>query len=108
MLVEYNETAFYLARLFPNGEPMNVAVDDIVPRDKELLLHSKALQFELWMFVLEKAWTKLIGGYEPACGLSPEDAFEEIIGAPAYSYVVVNHDRKLQEQLELLIRRKKR
>lgn len=100
--------AFYLARLFPNGNAMTVSVDELVPCDKENLLHSKALQFELWMFVLEKAWTKLIGGYDPACGLSPEDAFEEIIGAPAYSYVVLGHDQRSREHLELLINRKKK
>jgi len=85
-----------------------VAVDELVPCDKEVLLHSKALQFELWMFVLEKAWTKLLGGYELACGLSPEDAFEEIIGAPAYSYLILGHDQKSRDQLELLIHRKKK
>lgn len=76
MLTESNDMAFYLTRLFPNGQPMTVAVDEIVPCEGQLLLHSKALEFELWMFVLEKAWTKLLGGYERSYGLSPEDAFE--------------------------------
>jgi hypothetical protein len=35
---------------------------------------------------LEKAWCKQIGSYPKARGLSPEDAFEEITGIPAYSY----------------------
>lgn len=107
MLVEPNESAFYVAKLFSNGAPLNVAVDEQVPRDKESLLHSKPLQYELWMFVLEKAWTKLVGGYDVACGLSPEDAFEEILGAPAYSYIILAEDRRSRENFEFLIRRKK-
>lgn len=42
------------------------------------------------MSILEKAWVKLIGSYEKAKGLSPEDAIEEILGIPAYSYDTKN------------------
>ena len=43
---------------------------------------------EIWPYLLEKAWCKQIGGYDKAIGLSPEDAFEQITGIPAYSYEI--------------------
>jgi hypothetical protein len=83
-----------VSRFFSNGNHLMVVVDDQVPRDKERLLYSKSLQFELWMYIAEKSWSKLVGGYDAACGLSPEDTFEEIVGAPAYSYLIIDRDMR--------------
>lgn len=57
--------------------------------------------------MLEKAWVKVVGGYEEASGLSPEDAFEEIIGAPAYSYFIAEREQVFMDQLYKLIKSKK-
>ena len=35
----------------------------------------------------------MIGAYDSACGLSPEDSFEEITGAPAYTYTIKSNNR---------------
>ena len=43
--------------------------------------------------MLEKAWCKQIRGYLAAKGLSPEDAFEEITGFPAYSYSLLTQSK---------------
>lgn len=48
---------------------------------------------ELWPLILEKAWCKQIGSYSMAKGLSPEDAFEEITGVPAYTYTIRANNR---------------
>lgn len=37
----------------------------------------------------------MIGSYERALGLSPEDTFEEITGAPAYSYTIRANNRQV-------------
>ena len=39
-------------------------------------------------------WCKQIGSYEDAKGLSPEDAFEEITGVPAYTYTIKANNRE--------------
>jgi hypothetical protein len=63
VLTQPNDQAFYVVRYFPNGDDLMVAVDDIVPSHKGSLMYSKSAEFELWMYIMEKAWVKLIGGY---------------------------------------------
>lgn len=63
VLTQPNDQAFYVVRYFPNGDDLMVAVDDIVPIHKGSLMYSKSAEFELWMYIMEKAWVKLIGGY---------------------------------------------
>lgn len=62
-------------------------VDDRMPTHSDAFVYLRIVKgVELWPLILEKAWCKQIGSYERAKGLSPEDAFEEITGIPAYSF----------------------
>ena len=62
--------------MYPNGEMTKVAVDNYVPIQREMILYSSSKKAEIWMSILEKAWAKMIGSYEKARALSPEDAIE--------------------------------
>ena len=58
-----------------------------MPTQNDNFLYLRIVKgIELWPLILEKAWCKQIGSYERAKGLSPQDAFEEITGVPAYTY----------------------
>lgn len=83
-----NKYHLYIVSLYPNGKQTFVAVDNYIPIVKENLSYSSSKKAEIWMCILEKAWAKLIGSYERAKALSPEDALEEILGIPAYSYEI--------------------
>ena len=63
-------------RLYPNGKEMFIVVDNYVPIYKENISYSSSKKAEIWMCILEKAWVKLIGSYDKARALSPEDALE--------------------------------
>lgn len=79
-------------------------VDDIVPVSsnnnlKFCLLKDK----QIWPVLLEKAWCKMIGSYEKARGLSPEESFEEITGIPASSMRIDNfNELNIYENLQRL------
>ena len=55
---------------------MFIVVDNYVPIYKENISYSSSKKAEIWMCILEKAWVKLIGSYDKARALSPEDALE--------------------------------
>lgn len=62
----YNPCGKYMVRLHINGVPRKVVVDDTLPVDR----HSRPLcsyssdRRELWISLLEKAYMKVMGGYD--------------------------------------------
>jgi hypothetical protein len=89
-ILETKETNLYGAyslNFFCNGERHSIIVDDKMPTQSDSFVYLRIVNgVELWPLILEKGWCKQVGSYERAKGLSPEDAFEEITGIPAYSY----------------------
>lgn len=69
-----NDMCIYIVKMYPNSKETFVAVDNFVPTTREVISYSSSKKPEIWMCVLEKAWAKLIGSYQKAKGLSPEDA----------------------------------
>jgi len=85
----------YSAHIWCNGEHHNVIVDDRMPTHSDNFLYLRVVKgIELWPLILEKAWVKMIGSYESALGLSPEESFEELTGAPAYTYTMRANNRE--------------
>lgn len=83
-----------------NGEKHNIVIDDQLPTQNDSFLYLRIVKgVELWPLIIEKGWCKQIGSYERAKGLSPEDAFEEITGIPAYSYQFKVNNRGMIEKL---------
>lgn len=92
---EVNPYGAYSTYLWCNGEQHNVIVDDRMVVYKDSFQYLRMVKgIELWPLILEKAWVKMIGGYEAALGLSPEESFEEITGIPAYTYSIRNSNRE--------------
>ncbi|KAG0229724.1 calpain 7 [Mortierella sp. GBA43] len=62
---EYNPYGKYLVKLFFNGIPRRVVIDDYLPvsRTGELMCTCSKNKNELWPSIIEKAYMKVMGGY---------------------------------------------
>jgi calpain-7 len=63
----YNPEGKYMVKLWLNGVPRQVIVDDFLPIDRHgnlLCSHTTGNRLELWVPIIEKAYMKLCGGYD--------------------------------------------
>ena len=78
----------YAVRLFVNGEPNDVVVDDYFPYDprpeKDCWFFSRdTTENEIWVQILEKAYAKMFGSYEIVEGGKPYQALCNLTGFPS-------------------------
>ena len=78
----------YAVRLYVNGEPQDVVVDDSFPYDETpevdtYAFSRQSIDREIWVQVLEKAYAKVFGSYEAIEGGKPYQAFYTLTGFPS-------------------------
>jgi len=78
----------YELKLFLNGIPKTIVLDDYFPVKKHNISWNLAHceQNEIWVNLLEKAWAKVNGSYASTIAGLPSEAFSVLTHAPCFSY----------------------
>jgi Calpain family cysteine protease len=80
---EYNHEGIYRLRFYKGGEWVEVFIDDYIPcfpLGLPMFMHST--NYEIWLPLLEKAYAKLLGGYEQLIKGSVSEALGYLTGFP--------------------------
>lgn len=85
---ESNKYGVYALNLYLNGKPKEVIIDDYFPclNDKLEPLFARPVGKEIWVLILEKAWSKMFGSYLVMEIEVLHEAMEDIFPAPALGY----------------------
>ena len=87
-----NKDGFYEIKLYIDGRPQIVIVDDYLPIEKSTRqpCYAQSKGNELWVMLLEKAWAKVNGGYANIISGLPCEALEFLTGFGSLAYDTEN------------------
>jgi len=84
---EYNEEGIYRIKICKNAEWQEVVVDDFFPcLPNGGPIFSKGHGNELWVLLLEKAYSKVHGSYKSIVGGLPHEAMMDLTGCPTTNF----------------------
>lgn len=84
LLQEINVSGCYPFKIWIDGQPREIVVDDQFPYDpyKEEWAFSRTNQHEIWVLLLEKVWAKAYGSYQRIEAGVTGEAMPFLTGAP--------------------------
>lgn len=85
----YNPQGVYGVRIFRNGVPRLILIDDNIVCNNGNIAFARANGNELWVILLEKAFAKSFGSYLRIIGGWAAETLRDLTGAPTEKY---NHD----------------
>lgn len=89
---EYNDFGYFEVELFIDGQWQIVIVDSYFPviKNTKHFYFSQPNGEELWLIILEKAWSKVNGSYSNTIAGWPSDSFVALTGCIVEKYVLRN------------------
>lgn len=65
---------FYVLKLYKHGIPQFIVLDDFIPCDvnSNAPMFTRPVGSELWVMLIEKCWSKVMGSYFGAEGMRPD------------------------------------
>jgi calpain-15 len=91
-----NSAGCYLIKLYVNGVPSGIMVDDLFLTDGLKMQFANCKNEKLWVPLLEKAWAKLLGSYTRIDGAYIEsEVLHTFTGSPSKNML---HDEFIKDQ----------
>lgn len=98
-----NRNGVYGMKFLVQGIPTEIVVDDYFPcmksGDANVPIFSRPNGRELWVLIAEKAWGKLFGNYTVCEAGFMDEAFEYLLGEPAFRYYMEDQTQELNWDL---------
>lgn len=96
---ECNEEGIYRLKICKNGEWQEIVVDDYFPcLPNGPPMFSRGHGNELWVLLLEKAYSKIHGSYKNIVAGKPYEAMQDLTGCPTTSFNF--KDEKVQDMIK--------
>lgn len=86
--ISYSKYGVYCLHMFKNGLPIEVVVDDHIACKWSEPLFTRPKGHELWVSLLEKAWSKVHGSYQRSSFGLAHETMRDLTGAPGYQYTI--------------------
>ncbi len=95
--LEYQKVGMYIIRFYVNGEAKNIVIDDYIPVDPSTNkpAFTKSKNRKLWPVIFEKAWAKILGGYENSSAGFCLEAISFLTGAPCCYFNHTDNKEKI-------------
>ena len=94
---------YFSVKMLYRGKWRIIDVDDYVPFVIGVPAFSKSNDKELWVIILEKAWSKIYGSYKQIEAGFPEEPLHDLTGAPIKHIFLNVKSEKYEEQWKYLL-----
>ena len=97
---QINEAGVYGVRIYKNGAPITVVLDDHIVCKNSFPVFTQANGNELWVLLLEKAWAKIHGSFDRIVAGMAHTTMRDLTGAPGYEYIIAETEDMFEKIME--------
>ena len=88
MTEEINAAGVYGIKIYKNGSPITIVLDDHIVCKNAIPVFTQAHGNELWVLLLEKAWAKVHGSFDRIIAGMAHTTMRDLTGAPGYEFII--------------------
>ena len=100
LTTEINEAGVYGIKMYKNGAPIVVVLDDHIVCRNSIPVFTQANGNELWVLLLEKAWAKIHGSFDRIVAGMAHTTMRDMSGAPGYEYIISETEDMFEKIME--------